>query len=532
MGQFVMILPPIHDLIKRYREYLEEKKPKEGVAKIHVDEIAAKVASFYERLRSVIEYREEHILRKNFIDRVLRRRLFLKDINLNIAEPLIKEIIRGGRLQNDAVPETKIKEVEQIIENYTILRNRLKLLKDKREESIGKWLMKVTTSAVEECLFPPLKDNMIADAMFWSMRERFAVGGIKMLDNEINLQLFIAIQRALLRVDEDQLNYRLLKFIYPDWNNPGKVNQDDIVRELPFIKERIEEGLKNRYAKYFFRIVNHYNTVFYLIGDIVDYDYSAEEFEAILTDKDRLHEELKNVYEKRFQKERGRLIRLAFFSVLSILLSKILVALAVEIPVDRYITNEFSLAHTLVNIVFPPALMLLIVLSIRMPSEKNLEIVMRETDAFIFTEDKKTYTINVPKKERFFSWASIRLVYLTIFFYSFYALVNILLKLHFSVASIVIFTFFTSLVAATGVKVANRAKEISMEEKKHHFFGFLKDVFAQPFIAVGRWGLATLTKLNILVVIFNLIIELPFQIFIEFLENFRAFIKSKKDEIN
>ena len=527
-----MTLPPIHDLIKRYHDYLEEKKPKEGVAKIHVDEIAAKVAGFYESLRSVIEYREEHILRKNFIDRVLRRRLFLKDINPNIAEPLIKEIIRGGRLQNDSVPESKIKDVEHIIENYIVLRNRLKLLKTRDKESISDWLMKITISAVEECLFPPLKDNMMADAMFWSLRERLAVGGIKMLDAEIDLQLFIAIQRGLLHVDEDQLNYRLLKFIYPDWNNPTKEKQNDIVRELPFIKERIKDRLKNRHAKHFFKIVNYYNTVFYLLGDIVDKEYQSEKFEEVITSKDELHEELTDVYNKRFTKERGRLIRLAFFSVLSILLSKIVVALAIEIPIDHYITGEFSLIHTLVNIVFPPLLMLVIVLSIRMPSEKNLGIVIKETNAFIFDEDKKTYAINIPKKEEFFSWATIRLVYLGIFFYSFYALVQILLSLDFSIASIAIFTFFTSLVAATGVKVANRAKEISMEHKKHNFFGFLKDIFAQPFITVGKWGLITLGKLNILVVIFNVIIEFPFQVFIEFLENFRAFIKNKTDEIN
>lgn len=526
-----MILPPIHELIKRYRAYLEERKPREGVAKIHVDEIAAKVAGFYERIRSVIEYREEHILRKNFIDRVLRRRLFLKDINPNIAEPLIKEIIRGGRLPNDAVPETKTKDVERIIENYIVLRNRLKLLKRRKRESVAEWLMKITTSAVEECLFPPLKDNMMADTMFWSLRERLAVGGIKMLDADINLQLFVAVQRGLLHVDEDQLNYRLLKFIYPDWNNPLKENQDDIVRELPFIKERIRERLNNRYAKYFFKLVNHRNTIFYLIGDIVDKDYPAEKFEEVLTNENELHEALSEVYEKRFKKERGRLSRLAFFSVLSILLSKILVALAIEIPIDQYITKDFSLVHTITNIVFPPFLMLLIVLSIRMPSENNLTIIIKETDAFVFEKDKKTYTINMPKKEKFFSWATIRLVYLGIFFYSFYTLVKILLGLHFSVASIAIFAFFTSLVAATGVKVANRAKEISMEKKKHHFLGFLKDIFAQPFITVGRWGLAALGKLNILVVVFNLIIEFPFQVFVEFLESFRAFIRSKKDEI-
>ena len=78
----------------------------------------------------------------------------------------------------------------------------------------------------------------------------------------------------------------------------------------------------------------------------------------------------------------------------------------------------------------------------------------------------------------------------------------------------------------------NRAKEISMEEEKPKVLSFFIDIFALPFITVGRWGLAALSKLNILVLIFNFLLELPIQIFVQFIENFRGFIKSKKEEIN
>ena len=107
-----------------------------------------------------------------------------------------------------------------------------------------------------------------------------------------------------------------------------------------------------------------------------------------------------------------------------------------------------------------------------------------------------------------------------------------MLSINFSLANIVVFIFFTSLVSAAGVRVSRQAKEISLEKKKATLSSFLIDLFAIPFITIGKWGLMALGKLNILVVVFNLIIDLPLQIFIEFLEHFRGFIKSRKDDIS
>lgn len=117
------------------------------------------------------------------------------------------------------------------------------------------------------------------------------------------------------------------------------------------------------------------------------------------------------------------------------------------------------------------------------------------------------------------------------FVVSFGILIKILLKLDFSAASIIIFLFFTSLVAATGVKAYNRSRELSLEKEKPTIFTFLIDLFAMPLITVGKWGAYGLSKFNILIIALDLAIELPLQVFVVFLENFRGFIKSKKEEI-
>jgi hypothetical protein len=88
------------------------------------------------------------------------------------------------------------------------------------------------------------------------------------------------------------------------------------------------------------------------------------------------------------------------------------------------------------------------------------------------------------------------------------------------------------MVIATGVKVYNRARELNLEKEKATILKFLLDLVTIPFMTIGKWVISGLSKLNVLVLIFNLVIELPFQLFVEFIENFRSFLKSKKEEAN
>ena len=90
----------------------------EKLSRIKVDSFASKIAFIYEKIRNAIDYKEEHLLRKNAIDRVLWRRLNLKFSTDNIGNSLIKELIRAGYLENNLIPASKSEEVESIINKY------------------------------------------------------------------------------------------------------------------------------------------------------------------------------------------------------------------------------------------------------------------------------------------------------------------------------------------------------------------------------------------------------------------------------
>src|SRR3989339_1026475 len=116
----------------------------DAVAKIKVNEIISKMSFFYEKIRNAVDYKDEHLLRKNAIERILRR-LHLMGHNEaeEVAKMLLIELIRAAYLQNNSVPEEKIREVAAIIERFAKLRHLLLAAgKKSRKETddIKRWI--------------------------------------------------------------------------------------------------------------------------------------------------------------------------------------------------------------------------------------------------------------------------------------------------------------------------------------------------------------------------------------------------------
>jgi hypothetical protein len=346
------------------------------------------------------------------------------------------------------------------------------------------------------------------------------------------LALSIALQRALFRVDEDRLTYRLLKLVYPNWDVLGAADAARVANEIPAMRTKIKRLTATRETEALLDVCNRYNTAFFLIGDIARGTGNAEIRNAIFENDVELGAAVERAYGERFLKEKSRLRRLAWLSVLSFLISKIAIAIAIEIPIERYvIESDFSTVNTLLNIIFPPLLMGGIVSAIRMPGGKNLDLAILEVRRIVAQDSERSYRVSTPKRRGILSSAIIYGSYVATFGASFWVLIRVLQELGFTVANIVVFLLFTSLVAAAGVKIQNRAKELSFEAEEATVGGFVLDLFAMPLVTVGRWIISGLAQFNVLVVAINLIIELPFQFLIEFLENFREFIQHKKGEI-
>ncbi len=267
------------------------------------------------------------------------------------------------------------------------------------------------------------------------------------------------------------------------------------------------------------------------MGDILSQDPSK--IQEKIQDPEILENLIKDAYQKRLKQLKSRLRRAAIFATLSIFATKMLLALAIEVPFDKYLTNEFNLSTLGLNILIPPFLMFLLVLTIRPPRRENLQKVILEVMKIVQDQKRKeVYLIKPAFKRGLILKSLIFLVYLITFTISFGLIWWALPKLGFGILSKIIFLIFISLISFAGVKIRERAKELQVETDKGNFFTFFLDSFSLPFIRVGKWLSSEFAKFNIIVVFFNSMIDMPFQIFVEFLEQWRYYLKEKREEIH
>lgn len=142
--------------ISKYTEALL-KSWKEGASKtstspnkISVSQTVSFAAFLYEKMRNAVEFREEHLIRRSTIERILKRRMILNENGRDIAEPLIKELLWARYYENNTLGEEKINEVQAVIDKYFFLRNELTSGRsNKEQEKISKFILECLSCEIE-----------------------------------------------------------------------------------------------------------------------------------------------------------------------------------------------------------------------------------------------------------------------------------------------------------------------------------------------------------------------------------------------
>ncbi|MDO8504163.1 MAG: hypothetical protein Q7S60_05820, partial [bacterium] len=409
------------NLISRYQTWYKALEPPKGnVATIHVDEVASKVAAFYEKIRGVIDWREEHLLRRGAIERILKRRFFLGQNAENLAATFVSELIRGGYFPNDRIEETKVGQIQKLLDKYIfIFKNSPPPPAEKIKIQLYDWVFSIAACEAEELLDPPRKERALIEYMEELMKERISVSP-QVQEEEKSTQISIAVQKALFKLDNAIISYHLLKKRYPEWleipQPEGQNLLQDIAKNIYSIWGSIERDLEHPLAEKFYSICEKYDTPYLIIGDILSGNPVKENL-----DKPEIWESsIREAYAKRLRQLRSRVGRAAIYSTISIFATKILLAMAIEIPFDRYVTHNFNLQALWLNIAIPPALMFFLVLTIRLPKKKNIERVVIEAMKILFTSEKKDiYPVKLPQKRGIIINAMITLFYLISFIISF-----------------------------------------------------------------------------------------------------------------
>lgn len=526
-------------LISLYELAKNETANSSASPTLHVDEVASRVAAFYEHIRTIVDWKEEHLMRRAAIIRKLKRKFF--DLELSgfanqneAAESLILDLIRGGHLPNDKVPESKVEEVQDIINRYVfILKNSPEAELDKGGLDFYNWFLEVASCEIEDALVPSIKERALMDFMFSEMKERIKISerifesGFLKKENAAG-QIYIAVQQALFKLDKPMISYNLLMFKYPKWKKSDEQFLTGIAKAIVKIWQAIEKDLACPLAPKFYNITEKYDTPYLLLGDIL-----SEENEPAFSNPARIESLVKKAYQKRLSTLKSRTKRAAIYSTISIFATKIISLILLSILLSKILPEENQTPTMLLaDVLIPTALMFLIVSSIKIPSERNMKIVIMETMKIIYKKEapdvceiKKKKIKSLPMR------ITLSLMYAVSACVSFGGIYFAFHYFGFPLSSIVINMIFIALILFAGTAIGKRAQELTIENEKESFLSFMTDMLFLPVQGLGQWISNKWKKYNAFTAIFNALIDMPFSAFVEFLEKWRYFVKERKEEI-
>jgi hypothetical protein len=525
-----------------YDDQNKETKSDDEVPRIKVSSIISKMAFYYEKIRNAVDYEEEHLLRKNAIERILKRYIIIggaitmRELNSGeIAKHLLVELIRAGYLPNNEIPEFKIEETEKIIRRFLkfrdyILQGPKDNGQDKSEQI--KWIIALMATEIEEKLGRNKTDLLIINSMKNILDENILLPKDSKYVKDLEIQITIGIYRKYFKFDRDMLSYVLFKFFVSNWNDLTEDEIKNLAGNITDLQERIDYQIEHPLVGQLNRIISRYTIYFTILKEVVE-ENPVSVYEMIKNDPKAFPRQIKKICEHRYRLTRTKLWRAAVRSIIYIFITKSVFAVLLEVPAMKWFGEEINPISLAINITFPAALLFLVILFTKVPSEDNSSKIVDGINEIVFEEHEKKeqFQLRKPVKRGAVLSTVFGILYAITFFLSFGFVIWALNKINFSWVSIIIFLFFLAFVSFFSTRIRKNAKELRIVEPKENIFTLLADFFYIPIVSAGKWMSEKFDKVNVFVFVLDFFIEAPFKIFVEIAEEWTKYVKERKDEI-
>lgn len=515
---------------------------------IEVDELASKVATLYEKVRRIIDWKEENLVRRTAIQRILKRTLLseLSGVGSNtldsekITEPLVMEMIRSGYFSNKHISKDKIPEAEKSLSKYITILNKssasekMEGLKIKEKVNFYNWILEIAACEIEEILEPAFKENALINFMTQSIHQRLKIIPSDLVSKEdVLLQTYIATHRTLYGLDSPIIIYNLIKYRYPRWFEDDQEYINEFALNIDRIKLQLESDLNHKYGKHFFNICDRYDAAYLILGDIMKaIEKEPEQMEAELKNKQTLLKTIVKVYEVRIKTLKKRLYRSAVYSTLSILSAGSISLMIFEGPVARLVVGHFSWFAVFVDLAVPSTLMFLLVITIKLPKPENLDRVKEEVAKIVYaSKEHDIYEIELNKKKNRLVQGFFGLLSLLGGAVGAYAIFTVFRIAGVPWTSMYIDTVYVAVVIFTALLIRHKAKEVTIEERASLISLFV-DFFSLPLAKLGQWFSNKWKEYNILSVFFTALVDTPFSVLISLIEDWRSFLKDQRSQLH
>lgn len=494
--------------------------------KIVVNSLVSKVASWYEKLRNAMDYREEEVVLRAAIERIIKRRILLGGTGKKVAEPLVRELIWARYFADESLSEEVIGQIATKIDLYLRFRDEVMHKKMLKESEANEWMYQLMSSDIEYLLNPLTERELVCNFMFQVMRSNVTITD----DTEQNkdVQVFIAVRKAFSKDDLAFLRFHLFTQIF------GQITEESIektIESFPTGYKEIQNQLSYPRKDRIYNYVKSKTGVFFILDDMLDFYKTG--FKDLYVKKEEFEKAVFDVCQARYSSISGKVKRAVIRSVIFILLTKVFFAFGIEGTFENIVYGNVSWKSILLNTTIPPLLMIIASFFLRTPKQDNSKRILKHLYTVLSEDEPRVgnplIIKKVPDKRPFMNLVFTVLWFLT-YLLSFGLVAYALTKLQFNPISQGIFLFFLAIVSFLTYRIGLMSKEYTVEEKQQALAPVL-DFFFMPVVRVGRHLTEGISQINVLLFIFDFIIETPFKGIFGFFEQWFFFLRAKREEL-
>lgn len=522
----------VSEILERLRE--EKIRSVSSGPVVSVNKLTSRAGAMYEKIRYLVDYKEEHTIRRSAIERILKRKFSIEG-EKNVGMPLLRELVSAEYLPNNQVPETVAVAIQNIVDKYRLLGAKIETgrswkSKNKKTQpsKIEAVTLSLAASEIDRMLFPCELDDSVVESFYKTVKGIVRCAP-PISEEKFRASVYIACRRSLLRDDTPTLLYVLVTKYVPEL--PGAEDVEEIKALAPYFAQALATARRQLDDPLVFRIagaIRNRALGFSLVREMVK-KHGADS-EEIFEEPKRLEAETKKILAEKYIRQNHAVWTSGVHAAIYILLTKSIFTLFLEVPYEWYLYRSVDIFALGANIIFHPILLLFMVYTIRPLDPKNMARTLSEVKEIVYENEERPVYIKPPSNKPLMVFV-FGLLYLALFAGTFSAITRVLLWFRFSFVSIALFLFYLALVSYFGLRIRYNARRWKISAPNENTASLLWNFFTTPIIRAGRWLAQKFAAVNIFVFVMDFVIEMPFKIILGTFDSFLSFLKEKEEDM-
>lgn len=492
----------------------------------HVSSIGGSISNTYEKIRNSTEYTEDHLLLQRAIRRYLHRGLFLggSSNTTQLVEEMVVELTQAGYIPNDSVSAAQLDELNRLIStSYDIFKKIKRLgVSSKIAQS---WLLDTLSVECEWLFHDPSYLYAYAQFCYEHMTSVNGLDRSKMTVSEQKDQAdsfmlyYMAVLKNLLKADRATMR-AVLVAVY---------SVPRTARDLRKFNEHFDILLLSKEMKQTNIIVNRRGAPLRIIRSCFFGD--TKQNPNILSNQKALLALVRKNTEMNYANAEHKLNNGIIKSIVFLVITKVLIGLAIEIPVDILLYDTVILAPLAINLLAPPLFMLFQRLTLKIPGERNTVAIQEYIKETLYEDEEsltlKSQQISSTKSELRGFGVAYTISSLLIFGLVIFALA----ATGFNPIQGIIFFVFMSTATFLGFRLSLIIKDIELVSTNQTIYSATRDFIYTPFIILGQWLSGKYAQVNIISTLLDLVIELPLKSVLRLTRQWVRFLEEKKETL-